>query len=123
MIGEADQVSTPAIEGPVFGDRYARRVDIQPACRAPVEIVPGSVVPGVLPTPEGIRRQRHHAAQAADQFVCPSRYEERAVSAIMLNNENADEKSRREYRYWQRDPKRNGQAQVHGSAGGDKPAK
>src|SRR5215831_19207528 len=122
MIGEADQVSTPAFEGPVFGDCHARRVDIQPTCRTPVEIVPGTVVPCVLPTPEGIGRQRHHTAQAADQLVCPSRYEERAVSAIMLNNENADEKSRREYRYWQRDPKRNCQAQVHCGAGGDKPA-
>src|SRR6516225_6293530 len=122
MIGEADQAPTPASEGPVFRDRHARRVDIQPTCRAPVEIVPGTVMPCVLPTPEGIGRQRHHAAQAADQLVCPSRYEERAVSAIMLNNENADEKSRREHRYWQRDPKRNSQAQVHYGAGGDKSA-
>src|SRR6516165_1085071 len=97
MIGEAYQASTPAFEGPVFGDRHARRVDIQPTCRAPVEIVPGTVVPGVLPTPEGIGRERHQAAQAADQVICPSRCEERAVSAIVLNNEDADKKSRREY--------------------------
>src|SRR6516225_3508247 len=110
MIGEAHQESMPATEGPVFGDRYARRVDIQPTCCAQVEIVPGTVVPGVLPTPEGIGCQRHQAAQAADQFVCPSRPKERAVSAIMLDNENADEKSSGERRHWQRDPKRNGQA-------------
>src|SRR5215831_10623786 len=99
MIGEADQASMPATEGPIFRDRHARRVDIQPTCGAQVEIVPRTVVPGVLPTPEGIGRKRHQAAQAADQFVCSSRPEERAVSAIMLNDEDADEKSGGEHRY------------------------
>jgi hypothetical protein len=50
------------------------------------------VVPGVLPTPEGVWGQRHQAAQPADQLVCPSRLKERTVSAIMLDDENADEK-------------------------------
>jgi hypothetical protein len=79
-------------------------------------------VPGVLPTPEGVGRQRHQAAQPADQLVCPSRPEERAVSAIMLDDENADEKAGGERRHWQCDPKRNGQAQIHCCAGGEKPA-
>src|ERR1700730_13525007 len=100
MIGDSDQVSTPAPQGPVFRDRHARRVDIQPTCRAPVEIVPATVVPGALPTPEGIGRQRHQAAEAADQLVCPSRTKERAVSAIMLDNENADEKPGSQRRHW-----------------------
>src|SRR6516162_6124522 len=105
MIGEADQVSAPASKGPVFRDCHARRVDIQPTCRASVEIVPGTVVPGMLPTPEGKGRQRHQAAQPADQLVCPSRSEERPVSAIMLDDEDADEKPCGERRHWQRDPK------------------
>src|SRR5271155_4616841 len=92
MIGEADHASTPWSEGPVFRDRHARRVDIQPTCRAIVEIVPGSVVPGMLPTPEGIGGHVHQAAQPAEKLVCPSGFEERAVSAIMLDDENADEK-------------------------------
>ena len=79
-------------------------------------------MPAVLPPPESIGRQGHQAAQTADQLVCPSRFEERAVSAIMLDNENTNEKPGGERRHWQRDPKRNGQAQVHCGAGGEKPA-
>src|SRR5436189_52022 len=97
-MGEAGQASTPASEGPIFLHCHAGRVDVQATCRTPVEIVPGTVVPGMLPTPEGVGGQRHQAAQAADQFVCPSRSEKRAVAAIVLDDEDADEKSRSEHR-------------------------
>src|SRR5258708_8507076 len=76
----------------------------------------------MLARPEGIGGQRPQAPVPADQLVCPSRSEERAVPAIMLDDEDADEKPGGERRHWHRDPKPNGQAKEHRGARGENPA-
>ena len=122
MIGEAHDPSAPPRQGAIFRDRHARRIDIQPAGGAPIQIVPRTVMSCMLPAPEGVRRQRHQAAQDADQVVRASRLEERAMPAIVLNDEDADEKAGGDYRHWQRHPQRNREAQVHRGTAGEKPA-
>ena len=77
------------------------------------------MVPGVLPAPEGVGRQRHQAAQDPDQIIDAPRSEEGAMPAIMLDDENTDKEPRRNERQWYRDPSGH---HVHRSAGPDKPA-
>src|SRR5579862_5187755 len=76
----------------------------------------------MLAAPEGIGRQRHQAAQAAEEVVGAARAEERAVPAIMLDDEDADEKAGGEQRQRQGDPDGKPQTQIHCGAGRQKPA-
>ena len=74
--------------GAIFRDRQAAGVDVG-ARIAPVEIVPGGVVAGMLAPPIRVRRQRQDAAQPADRIIGGARGEEGAVPAIVLDDEDA----------------------------------
>src|SRR5436305_3766773 len=96
---------SPSTEPNVFCDSYARGVDVETARGPPVQIVPGTVVPRVLPPPERIRRQGHQAAQTAENIIGPLRPEEGSVTAIVLNDEDPHEETGGEHRQRQRHPK------------------
>ncbi len=51
------------------------------------------MVIGMLPPPERIGREGEHAAKAAEQIVKAARPEERAVTAIVLHDENPDDET------------------------------
>ena len=79
-------------------------------------------MPGMLPPPESVGRQRHQAAKNADNVVGALRPEEGAMTAIMLNDEDAHEEPGGEHRQRQRHPQRYSETQIHRGAGGDKSA-
>ena len=76
---------------PKFVDRQAAGINIQagPA----IQIVPAAVVKGMLPAPHEIRRERDQAAEHPQNIVGAARSEERAMTAIMLDDEDADEEA------------------------------
>ena len=95
----------PATEPNVFCYGNARGIDVETARGPPVQIVPRTVVPRVLPAPERIGRQGHQAAQAAENIIGPLRPEEGAVTAIVLDDEDPHEETGGEHRQRQRHPK------------------
>src|ERR1044071_10220897 len=75
----------------------------------------------MLPPPEGIWRQSHQSAQAAENIVGALRPEEGAVTTIVLDDEDPHEETGGEHRKRQGYPKRYCETEVHGGAGGKKP--
>jgi len=59
----------------------------------------------MLPPPEGIWRQSHQAAQAAENIVGALRPEEGAVTTIVLDDEDPHEETGGEHRKRQGYPK------------------
>ncbi|MGF6227749.1 hypothetical protein QFZ27_001704 [Inquilinus ginsengisoli] len=105
-------------EGLVLRDGQAGRVDVGPAV-APVEIVPDSVVPGMLAAPVREGREGDQAAQAAEHQVGAARGEERRVPAIMLDEEEAHGEAGRDHRQPEGQPVRHPQAGIHRGADRD----
>src|SRR5947208_15148654 len=82
----------PSSEPQIFRDSHARGIDVETARGSPVEIVPRTVMPRMLPPPKGVRGQRHQAAHIAEDVVGPLRAEEGAVTASVPDDEDAHEK-------------------------------
>ena len=68
----------------------------------------------ILP-PAAIRRQRQDRQAAAQRVICDFGFEERAVPAIVLKNEQSNEESRRRNRQTEREQIRVPQAEPHRS--------
>ena len=109
----------PACHRIVFRNRQARGVDVASGFPL-VEIVPDRMMTGVLAAPIRVWRQRQDAAQPADQIVRPARFEERAVPAIVLDDEDAHEQRARRHCKQQRDKLGELQRPVHQRAGANK---
>src|SRR5690348_11613084 len=75
------------------------------------------MVAGMLPSPKRIRRQCQEAAQGAEYVVGATGPEERAVPAIVLNNEDPHQKSSSQYRHRQSNPKRPTKTEIHHRGG------
>ena len=95
---EAIAKPAPARQRQIFVDRQG--IDIADA--APVEIARGGVVDGMGAPPEIVRRQRQHADDAPDPVIGAPVPKESAVTAIMLDHEQTNKKTRG----------RNGQQQI-----------
>jgi hypothetical protein len=73
----------------------------------------------VLAPPVGERRQRDEAAQSPGQPVGPARREERAVAAIVLDDEDADQKGTRRHGEGKSQWIRDREDEIHRHARGD----
>ena len=71
---------------------------------APVEVSRGCVVDRVRPPPVVVRRQGEHPDRTSEHVVGAARPKERAVPAIVLNDEQADQEQGRGHREQQCDP-------------------
>ena len=72
----------------IFAD--GERVDIARA--APVEVARRRVMLGMFAPPKPVWRERQHAHATSDEIIDGTRRKERAVSAIVLDDESAHEK-------------------------------
>ena len=72
---------------------YRQGVDVTGP--AAIEITRGRMVNGVSAAPEVIGGERQHPDRAADPVVGETVTEERAVTAVVLDHEQADEQTRR----------------------------
>ena len=90
MAVEAIGDPAPARQCQIFA--HGQRVDVADA--AAIEIARRGVVDAVRVPPEIIRRQRQHADHASDPIVRQAMTKERAMAAIVLDHEQADEKTR-----------------------------
>jgi hypothetical protein len=77
---------------PILRDGRARGVDVR-ARTAPVEIVPHRMVNRMLMPPVRVGCHGDQAAKPPQPLICSSAAEERAVAAIMLNDEDPHDQS------------------------------
>ena len=71
---------------------------------AAVEIARGRMMFGMSLAPEIVRRQRQHTDGAADPVVSEAVAEKRAMTAVVLDHEQANQKARRRHGDQQRQP-------------------
>ena len=88
------------IAGEIFADR--QRIDVADA--APVEIARGRMMDRVAAPPVVVGRHGDDADRPADPVVGGLARKERAVPAVVLDHEEADEEPRRERRHREREP-------------------
>ena len=81
--------AAPPRTGLVFA--HCQGIDI--ADTTPVEVTGGGVMDRMRAAPPVVRRQREHADDAADPVVCQTVGEKGAMAAVVLDHEQAQEKS------------------------------
>jgi hypothetical protein len=88
MPGQAVKKATSARHRKIIPHCEARGIHVGTATRT-VEVIPVGVMHAVLAAPIGVGRERAEAAQSPGEGIGASRGEERAVPAIVLDNEDA----------------------------------
>jgi hypothetical protein len=116
MAHHAKCEAAPAGQRLVLGDGRAGRIDIGPGFPA-VEIVPVAMMAAMLAAPLGVGGEGEQAAELTEQVVQPARTEKRAVAAIVLNDEDANEQARGRNSERGGQPIGNMQRPVHRGAG------
>ena len=116
MARQPIEKAAPRRQRPVFVDGEAGGIDVG-AGIALVEIVPDGVVAGMLAPPVGIGREREHAAKRPTRLFALRRAKERAVAAIVLDDEDAHQKRAGRYGERERQPIGNLKRPVHQRAG------
>src|ERR1700722_6722864 len=84
-ISQAAPARTPAI--------FPHRQRIHVADATAIEIARGRMMNGMSAAPQIVRRQRDHADETADPIVRTPVGKERAVTAVVLDKEQAEEKA------------------------------
>jgi len=94
------RLASPTRTRDIFGD--GQGVDV--ADTATIEVPVRRMVTRVRSPPVRVRRQREDAEQPAEPVVCPTMREERAVPAIVLDQEQPHEQTARDDDQRQRSP-------------------
>ena len=100
VAGQAVERPPPRRQPPVLA--HGQRADV--AHPAPVEVAGGGVVDGVGAPPVAVGREGHDPDRPAEPVVGAAPAEERAVPAVVLDHEQADEEARRRHRQQQGQP-------------------
>src|ERR1700742_626224 len=92
--------TAPPRTGLVFA--HCQGIDV--ANTAPVKVAGGGMMDRMRAAPPVVRRQRQHANDAADPVVCQTISEKGAMAAVVLDQEQAQEKAGSRNRDQQRNP-------------------
>ena len=118
MARQAVEQALPGRQREILAHREAGRIDVGAAAAA-VEVVPVGVMQAVLAAQlaNGVSVIRLHSP--ADQRIGAPRGEERAVAAIVLNDEDAHQQRAGRQREREREPRRQRVDQIHRHAAGE----